>query len=109
MTKRHLQIMLIALMIVSMGLLTACMNVTAYPGTMNVVEATKAIEAMANNPKVIVIDARTKEAYDKGHLAGAINLSIEEMVIETVVPNMLPDQATFERLMSLKGITNDNS
>lgn len=108
MTKRHLQIMLITLLIVSMGLLTACMNVTAYPGTMNVVEASKAIEDMANNPKVIIVDARSKEAYDKGHLAGAINLSIEEMVVETVVPNMLPDQATFERLMSTKGISNDS-
>lgn len=108
MTKRHLQIMLITLLIVSMGLLTACMNVTAYPGTMNVVEASKAIEDIIGNPKVIVVDARGKEAYDKGHLSGAINLSIEEMVVETVVPNMLPDQPTFEKLMSDKGISNDS-
>ena len=108
MTKRHLQIMLITLLIVSMGLLTACMNITAYPGTMNVIEASKVIEEMASNPNVVVVDARGKEAYDKGHLAGAINISIEEMTVETVVPNMLPDQSFFEKMMSDKGITNDS-
>lgn len=108
MTKRHLQIMLIALLVLAMGVLTSCANDTTYPGTMNVVEASKVIEEMASSSNVIVVDARGKEAYDKGHLEGAICISMEEMVVENGVPNMLPDQATFEKLMSDKGISNDS-
>ena len=108
MTKRHLQIMLIALLVLAMGVLTSCANDTTYSGTMNVVEASKVIEDMASSSNVIVVDARGKEAYDKGHLEGAICISMEEMVVENGVPNMLPDQATFEKLMSDKGISNDS-
>lgn len=108
MTKRHLQIMLIALLVLAMGVLTSCANDTTYSGTMNVVEASKVIEDMASSSNVIVVDARGKEAYDKGHLEGAICISMEEMVVENVVPTMLPDQATFEKLMSNKGISDDS-
>lgn len=108
MTKRHLQIMLIALLVLAMGVLTSCANDTTYSGTMNVVEASKVIEDMASSSNVIVVDARGKEAYDKGHLEGAICISMEEMVVEKGVPNMLPDQAIFEKLMSDKGISNDS-
>lgn len=100
--------MLIALLVLAMGVLTSCANDTTYSGTMNVVEASKVIEDMASSSNVIVVDARGKEAYDKGHLEGAICISMEEMVVEKGVPNMLPDQAIFEKLMSDKGISNDS-
>lgn len=108
MAKRHLKFSLAVVIILAMVLTTACVNNTNYPGTINVVEVDKAIEDKANDAKVIIVDARSKEAYDKGHLLGAINISIEEMVVETTVPNMLPSKAEFEQLMSRKGISNDS-
>lgn len=108
MTKRHLHIMLVALVMASMLILTSCAVDTSYPGSLNVVEASKVIEDMAANPAVVVIDARGKEAYDKGHLEGAICLSAEEVVVETTVPNMLMPKDSFEKVMGSKGISNDS-
>lgn len=108
MTKRHLHIMLVALVMASMLILTSCAVDTSYPGSLNVVEASKVIEDMAANPAVVVIDARGKEAYDKGHLEGAICLSVEEVVVETTVPNMLMPKDSFEKVMGSKGISNDS-
>jgi len=108
MTKRHLQFMLVTIVMASMLILTSCAVDTSYPGTLNVVEASKVIEEKAANPAVIVIDARGKEAYDKGHLEGAICLSVEEVVVETTVPNMLMPKESFETLMASKGISNES-
>ncbi|HSN66248.1 MAG TPA: rhodanese-like domain-containing protein, partial [Fusibacter sp.] len=80
MTKGLTKFMLIAVLTVMVLLVTSCAVDTSYSGSMNVVEASKVIEDMASNPAVIVIDARGKEAYDKGHLEGAICLSVEEAV-----------------------------
>ncbi len=108
MTKRLTKFMLIAVLMASMLLMTSCAVDTSYSGALNVVEASKVIEDMASNPAVIVIDARGKEAYDKGHLNGAICLSVEEVMVETTVPNMLMPKESFEKLMSAKGISNDS-
>ncbi len=108
MTKRHLHLMLVTIMMASMLILTSCAINTSYPGSLNVVEASKVVEDMAANPAVIVIDARGKEAYDKGHLEGAICLSVEEVVVESTVPNMLMPKDSFETLMASKGISNDS-
>lgn len=108
MVSRRLKLSLSVVMILVMVFTTACAVDTTYPGTMNVVEVDKVIKDSANDSNVIIVDARSKEAYDKGHLADAINISIEEMVVETTVPNMLPSKPEFEQLMSRKGIANDS-
>lgn len=108
MTKGLTKFMLIAVLMAMVLLMTSCAVDTSYSGSMNVVEASKVIEDMASNPAVIVIDARGQEAYDKGHLEGAICLSVEEAVVETTVPNMLIPKEPFEKLMSSKGISNDS-
>ncbi len=108
MVKRHLKLSLSVVLILALVFTTACAVDTTYPGTMNVVEVDKAIEDKASDSNVIIVDARSKEAYDKGHLTHSINISIEEMVVETTVPNMLPSKSEFEQLMSKKGISNDS-
>jgi phage shock protein E len=35
-------------------------------------------QAMAKEPKTIILDARSAEAYAQGHIAGAINLSLTD-------------------------------
>ena len=67
MVKRHLKLSLSVVLILALVFTTACAVDTTYPGTMNVVEVDKAIEDKASNSNVIIVDARSKEAYDKGH------------------------------------------
>lgn len=107
MTKRNFRIVAFFMMILLVVSLTGCMTDTSYPGTLNIVEASQVIES-ANSPGVIVIDARGQEAYDKGHLKGAICLSPDELVVEAPVPKTLVDQATFESILSKHGISNDS-
>lgn len=105
MTNRHLKSMVVVLMLTMMLILTSCAIDTTYPGTKNVVEAEAIVDAL---DQWVVIDARGKEAYDKGHLQGAICISPEALVVESPVPMTLPSQAQFEKVMSENGITPDS-
>ncbi len=108
MTKRHLKRALMMLLVVAMMTTTACAVDTTYPGTMNVVEADKVIGDFNADPNIIVIDARGREAYDKGHMSGAICMSVEDVVVETTVPGMLMPKEAFEKLMAERGISNNS-
>jgi len=106
MTKRHFQSILFAVLMAAMLVMTSCAIDTTYPGTKNVVEAEQVIDDLTS---VIVIDARGKEAYDKGHLSGAICISPEILVSEEPVPMTLPSKTQFEKVMSDNGISPDST
>lgn len=108
MAKKQLSIGLLVFSLFIMLTLSACGIDTTYPGTMNVVEASKVGEEYLSSPKVIVIDARGQEAYDKGHLKDAIQLSPAELVVDTPVPNTLAGKDQVEEVLSDKGISNDS-
>ena len=108
MAKKQLSIGLLVFSLFIMLTLSACGIDTTYPGTMNVVEASKVGEEYLSSPKVIVIDARGQEAYEKGHLKDAIQLSPAELVVETPVPNTLAAKDQVEKVLSDKGISNDS-
>jgi len=108
MAKKQLSIGLLVFSLFIMLTLSACGIDTTYPGTMNVVEASKVGEEYLSSPKVIVIDARGQEAYEKGHLRGSIQLSPAELVVETPVPNTLAAKDQVEKILSDKGISNDS-
>ncbi|MDH8679552.1 rhodanese-like domain-containing protein [Fusibacter bizertensis] len=108
MTKRQLRILAMIVIMASLLALTACGIDTTYPGDLNVIEATAAIDALNANPKVIVIDARGEEAYNNGHLEGAICLSPLALVAESPIPMTLIDKTGFESIMSANGIANDS-
>lgn len=108
MTKRQLRVIAMIVIMASLLALTACSINTTYPGDKNVIEASAVIEALGTNPKVIVIDARGDEAYNKGHLSGAICLSPVALVVEAPVPMTLIDKSGFETVMSANGIANDS-
>ncbi len=104
MTKKKWTVLLtLTLLLVTLSV-TGCAPDTTYPGTLNVVEASKVGTVYMDNPEVIVIDARGEEAYDKGHLKGAICLAPSELVDEK---SMLIDQASFEKVVGAKGISSD--
>ena len=102
MTKTKWTVLLImTLLLVALGT-TGCVTDTSYPGTLNVVEASKVGTVYMDNPDVVIIDARGEEAYAKGHLKGAISLAPSELVDEK---SMLVDQAQFEKVVGSKGIS----
>lgn len=109
MTKKYRTLEILLLSLALMFTLNACAINTTYPGTMNVVEASKVAKDAASESKIVIIDARGQEAYDKGHLKGAICLSPAELVIETPVPNMLAPKAQVEKVLGDKGIMNDST
>jgi len=108
MAKKQLSIGLLVFSLFIMLSFSACAIDTTYSGTMNVVEASKVGEEYLSSPKVIVIDARGQEAYEKGHLRGSIQLSPAELVVETPVPNTLAAKDQVEKVLSDKGISNDS-
>lgn len=108
MTKRNQMIKILILSLLLVFSLTSCTNDTTYPGTMNVVEASKVIEELASNPDVIVIDAREEEAYNKGHMDGAISLTHFELSTDQPVSMMLPPKEQLEKTLSSKGISNNS-
>lgn len=108
MAKKQLSIGLLVFSLFTMLALSACGIDTTYSGTMNVVEASKVGEEYLSGQKVIVIDARGQEAYEKGHLKGSIQLSPAELVVENPVPNTLAAKDQVEKVLSDKGISNDS-
>lgn len=108
MTKRNQMIKLLILSLLLVFSLTSCTNDTTYPGTMNVVEASKVIEELSSNPDVILVDARGQEAYSKGHVEGAICLSPTELVSDGPVPMTLASKEQIENVLSERGISNNS-
>lgn len=53
----------------------------SIPGTI-LVNAEQAVEIILANPKLVVIDARHSEEYNKGHIEGAINLLDSDLTPE---------------------------
>ncbi len=108
MAKKHKAVRILFLTLILMFTLTACTVDTKYPGTQNVIEASQVGKEYLAGGKVIVIDAREAEAYAKGHLKGAINLTPAELSVGTPVPGLLAPKSQIESVLSAKGISNDS-
>ncbi|MBS7525564.1 sulfurtransferase [Fusibacter paucivorans] len=101
MTKRKSTVKLLTLLVFTALIVAACVNDTSYPGTMNVIEADQVLSQMEG---AVVIDARGQEAYDKGHLEGAVSLSPAELVTDVPVPSTLAPKEQVEAVLGSKGI-----
>ena len=49
-----------------------------------------AMEIMANNPYSIILDVRTLEEFNEGHIPNAVSLPVDE--IEAAITRMIPDK-----------------
>ncbi len=47
---------------------------------------------LIQNDKVVIIDVRTKEEFDKGHIPNAINIPLESITDTTVIENVAKDK-----------------
>jgi thiosulfate/3-mercaptopyruvate sulfurtransferase len=108
MTKRLKAITCLTLLVLMTMVLTSCVNDTTYPGDMNIIEASEVLNHQGQ-PHVIVVDVRGQEAYDKGHLEGAILLSPSSLVVETPVPQTLVSKKTLEAFLGDAGISNEDT
>ena len=107
--KSKKSISIITLFILVSSLFAGCVNDTTYSGEQNIVEATTIADVYLDDTKSIIIDARSSEAYDNGHLKNAINLTPGELVVDKPVPATLAPKAKVERVLSALGITNDTT
>jgi thiosulfate/3-mercaptopyruvate sulfurtransferase len=66
------------------------------------------VEEHLNDPKVVLVEVdEDTTAYDKGHIPGAIKLNWKTDLQDPVKRDFV-DQAGFEKLLSSKGIANDD-
>jgi thiosulfate/3-mercaptopyruvate sulfurtransferase len=106
MTKSLKTVKLLVLSLLLVAGLTACAVDTTYPGTMNIVEASKVVETYLADSSVVLVDARGQEAYDKGHAKNAVMLSPTELVADGPVPMTLASKDQIESVLGAKGISN---
>jgi rhodanese-related sulfurtransferase len=79
----------LALLAVLATLLAGCSSDATAVST---VDATQFLQVVAE-PEVTVIDVRTPEEYASGHLAGAVNLDVEDPGFAAAIQTLDPEQA----------------
>lgn len=105
MNVKKISVLLIVLLLITS--LIAC-NDTTFDEALNVVEVEEVAKVFLDG-NAIVIDARGEEAYNEGHVKGAICLSPSDLVVDKPVPAMVAPKAKVERVLSAKGISNDST
>lgn len=96
------------LVLAAMIVFVACSIDTKYDeNSMNIIEPVQVGQELGS-PGVVVIDARDKDKYEKGHLNGAISITANELSENTPVKGMIAPKKTFERILSKNGIKNDD-
>jgi len=96
--------MLIAVMTLSIG----CSTKNTDDEGQYILEA-KDLKDYMNKSEVVIVDMQKSEEYAKGHLKGAVNITLENLVISTPVPNMLAPKEQIETVLGAKGIGNDTT
>src|SRR5579883_1203168 len=67
------------------------------------------VEAHLNDPNVVVVEVdEDTSAYDKGHIRNAVKLDWKKDLQDPVRRDFV-DKAAFERLMSERGVSNDDT
>lgn len=56
---------------------------------------------------VVIVDMQSEENYLLGHVTGAVNIPVSELMINVPVDNMLTSKSKIEALLGSKGIDNE--
>lgn len=105
--KDLIKYLLLFILISSMIMVAGCSTNTADEG--EYIITAKEVKDYLNKPGVVIIDMQKPEEYAKGHLKGAVNIAMQNIVINTPVPNMLAPKEQIETVLGEKGIGNDTS
>ena len=105
--KNLTKYLLFFILISSMIIIAGCSKSTSDEGEY-IIEA-KEVKDYMNKQEVVIVDMQKPEDYAKGHLAGAVNITLQNIVINIPVPNMLAPKEQIEVVLGAKGIGNDTS
>ncbi|NLI22218.1 MAG: sulfurtransferase [Clostridiales bacterium] len=91
--------------------LTACNTSTYAESGKKIVPAMLAekFAAYLGKDQVTIVDMQSAEAYAAGHVAGAVHITQEDIVINIPVKNMLTSKNKLQKLLSERGIGNDTT
>lgn len=95
------------ILLLSLLLALAACNVTEYSDSDNIIEA-NALSELVSDSSVIIIDARSGEAYAKGHMEGAINLPPSVLTVSEPVSGLIAPKEKIEEVLGANGITADS-
>ena len=76
-------------LLLSLLLLTGCAADEAKGGSYQQISQDQARERMAASQNYVIVDVRTEEEFASGHIAGAVNLPLQN--IKDTPPALLPD------------------
>lgn len=103
--KNHWKLGLLFLVaVLVMGAFAGCAAKATYENGTNIVEASE-VAVLMEQGNVVVVDARTAEEYEKGHLVGAIHLDPAELTISEPVKAMIAPKEQVEKVLGAKGIS----
>jgi thiosulfate/3-mercaptopyruvate sulfurtransferase len=103
MIKRIISISLIGILAFS---LVGC-NVTEFKEGENLIEASELVSLLSES-NTVVIDARSEEEYNNGHLQGAINLPPSLLTVSEPVSGMIASKSQVEKVLGEHGISLDS-
>ncbi|MDF2530564.1 MAG: rhodanese [Clostridia bacterium] len=106
--KSIIRTMLLFTLIAAMILTSGCSTANAADEGHYIIEA-KDLKDYMNKQGVVIVDMQKPEDYAKGHLAGAVNIPMANIVISVPVPNMLAPKEQIEAVLGAKGIGNDTT
>lgn len=85
--------------------LTAC-NPSKYAESDQKIISVKQLTGYIGQENVAIVDMQSAEEYAAGHVAGAVNIAKDDIVISVPVENMLTSKSKVEKLMAANGISN---
>ena len=88
------------------AVITGCSSHTFVQGE-PLILPTKELSAYVGQSQVVIVDTRTADEYAAGHVAGAVNIPTDDIVINVPVKNMLTSKKKIEKVMGSNGISND--
>lgn len=97
---------LLALILVA-GALTGCNTAQYAQSGTKIIPATKLSDYLGQE-HVVIVDMQSAEDYAKAHVQGAVNITLDDIVINVPVKNMLTSKNKIQKLLSEKGIANDS-
>ena len=90
------------------SLMTACNTSTYADSGKKLIPAAKLADYLGKE-NVVVVDMQPAEDYAAEHVAGAVNITQEDIVINIPVKNMLTSKNKLQKLLSEKGVKNGDT
>lgn len=103
MMRKTISLLLAGLLL---GLLLACGAAPAGETGTEIVDAEEALE-LAARQEAVLVDVQSGVKYNRGHAAGAVNISRADIVVNEPFPNMLAPAEQIEEIFGSRGIGND--